>query len=380
MKKNSITKKKYLLFKNSLKLISPLQFNKYNCFYYEIRKYSFFEKFVIDQNDFKPNNEDILFLDNFILNERKKINDNIDNKYMITISPKFIPAILNLKELPLLHNSIYKNIENIMTEKKNNSNSNISISKIKEIYREKFGKNLSRTKIHRIIRNKLHFSFKKTILKPKKLEHIIYKKMSFLYIKCMIRSLKFKLNFIFIDESCFKLKNNNFRDWIKRNNFGHYGNDDNNKKINFLLAIGVNNIIHYKLTNENTNTNTFKNFFIEILNKLNSDDLTNTIIIMDNLTSHLTVEIKKIIISKSLKVLYTVPYESIFNPIELSFRGIKLFTYKKIYNTLSDLENDIKTIINSTKFKTTLYKNFLETLEKYSIFIQNNKYFDMNQK
>ena len=362
--------------KKSLKLISPLLFSKDNFFFYEIRKYTLFLKFVKDQNEFKPTKDEFLFLQNYISEERNNIKIMMNDNNFIQVSPFFKFCILNLNEVPLLHNTIFFNIENIL--KQRNRNHNISITKIKRIYLEKYGVNISRSRIHRIVRNKLKYSFKKTLLKPNKLEQVIYKKMSFIFIKCIIRAIKLNLSFVFIDESSFKLKNNNFRDWIKRDDFCHYGNNDNNKKINFMFAIGTNKVIYYKLSNDNTNSKTFKRFFLNVINNLNELDLNNTIFIMDNLSSHLTKEIKDIITSKKLKVLYTVPYESIFNPIELAFRRIKLITYKKVYKNISELKDEIIKIVNSDKFKTTLYKNFLETLEKYLLFIENNKDINLN--
>lgn len=378
MDKNKKIKKLKVFKRKSLKLISPLYFNELNCFYYEVRKYSFFRNFVKDQNDFKPKEEEFIFLNNFITTKREELNQNDNENNMINILPIFREAIFKLKELPLMNNPIYKNIENILLER--NLNCNISISKIKEIYKKKYGLTLSRTKIHRIIRNKLHFSFKKTILKPRNLENNTYKKMSFLFIKCMIRAIKLNFNFVFIDESCFKLKNNNFKNWIKSDDFAHYGYSNNsNAKKNFLLAVGTKSIINFNLCNKNTNSDLFIEFFEDTIKKLPEIELKKTLFVMDNLSSHISKKMKKIISEKSLKVLYTVPYESIFNPIELAFRGIKVIIYKNIYNNLTCLEKDIKKIIFSERFKTTLFKNFLETLEKYNIFIKKNKDFDMNQ-
>ena len=176
------------------------------------------------------------------------------------------------------------------------------MSKIKEIYIKKHNEKISRSKIYQIIKNKLHYSFKKILLKPKKLENAIHKKMSFLFIKCMIRALKLKLDFVFIDESCFKLKNNNYRDWIKTGDFGHFAhNNNNNIKKNFLLAVGTNNIINYKLTGKNTNSDSFKEFFDDTLNKIPKNSLKNSIFIMDNLTSHLNKRIKRLLQKKSLR-------------------------------------------------------------------------------
>lgn len=144
------------------------------------------------------------------------------------------------------------------------------------------------------------------------------------------------------------------------NDFCHYGNINNSKK-NFLLATGGNKIVNYKLTSKNTYSSLFKEFFEETIEKIPLDKLNTTVFIMDNLSSHLTKDIKNIIKSKSLKAFYTVPYESIFNPIELSFRAIKNITYKNIYKNIKELSKDIKNFINSEKFKITLNKNFIET-------------------
>lgn len=376
--KNPIKKDKkiHISKTRSLKLISPLHFNFQHKFYYEIRKYSFFIRFVDDQNDYKPLNNEIKLLEDYIFNNRKYIHSNEENNNIISILPTFAKAISNLKKLPKLINPIHQNIKEIFEENRKNNCKN-SISKIREIYAKKYDKILSIKTIHRIMRNKLLLNFKKSILKPKKLDNLIYKKMSFLFIKCIIRAINLNFRLIFIDESYFKIKNNNFRFWQDKNDPCHYGNENNNKS-NFLLAIGIDEIIHYKFTSQNTNSNLFIDFFKEIIQKISNNDLKKVIFIMDNLTSHCTDNFKKLIIKNSLKVIYTVPYESSYNPIELAFRSIKLFTYKNIYNNMTQLINDVKIIITSNKFKKTLFKNFLETLEKYIIFIRKNKNLDLN--
>lgn len=377
-KKNVSNKKKHIPINSSLKVISPICFDENSSFYYEIKKYSFFIKFVTDQNNFKPSKDEVNYIEQYIKEKRNLIIAESSEKNFIFVCPLFKYGVLNLQKIPFIKDQSCKNIEHILNER--DKNSNISLSKIREIYQQKYKENISRSKIYRIIRNKLHYSFKKIVLKPKKLERDIYKKMKFLFIKCIIRAMKLKLDFVFIDESCFKLKNNNYRDWIKHDDLGHFGQDNNNNlKKNFLLAVGTNNIINYKLTKKNTNSELFNKFFKDTIEKIPDSNLKQTVFVMDNLTSHINMEIKKVFERRSLKVLYTVPYESSFNPIELAFRAIKSITYKKIYKNISDLEKDITRIIKSVQFKKTLYKNFLETLEKYLSFIKSNYEFNMNQ-
>lgn len=360
----------------SLRVISPLFFNIEHTFYYEIRKFSFFLHFVQDQNDFKPSQEEVKLLEDFIFNSRKFIRSNENNNNIVPILPIFAKAIFNIKELPILNIPIHQNIKDIILECKN-QNCKISIAKIKEIYAAKYDKALSIKTIHRIMRNKLGLFFRKSILKPKFLDKLIYKKMTFLFIKCIIRAIRLNFNFIFIDESNFKLKNNNFRFWQTKNDALHYGNNDNSKK-NFLFAVSTNEVIHYKFTSQNTNSNVFFTFFNETIEKLSDNNLYHTIFILDNLSSHCTKKIKNLIKKKSLKLIYTVPYESKYNPIELAFRSIKLYTYKKIYSNIKELVTDVEKIIKSNKFRNTLFKNYLETLEQYIIFIKNNIDLDLN--
>ena len=84
--------------------------------------------------------------------------------------------------------------------------------------------------------------------------------------------------------------------------------------------------------------------------------------IMDYLASYVFIKMKKFITNKSLKIYYTVPYESMFIPFELAFSVIKLIIYKNIYNNINDLAKHVKKIISSERLKITLLKNFLEAL------------------
>lgn len=367
--------RKRFLIKKSLKLSSPLLFTAESVFYYEFRKYSYFLKFVNNENTYKPTKEEIKFLSNYINEHKNSSLQDTNNNNIIQILPKFYEAVINLKKLPIYYNSTTNKIKTILNNY--NKYTSISISKIKKIYEEQFTHKISRIKIYRILKNKFQLSFRKTALKPKILDNILYKKMSFLFIKSMIRALSLNFNFVFLDESNFKLNNTNYRMWRSQNDFFHYGNIKRGKK-NFLLAIGVNEVIHYKLTSKNTNSLLFKKFFLDTIKKISKKERNTTIFVMDNLTSHLTNDIKKIIKSKSLKVFCTVPYESVFNPIELSFRAIKNITYKNIYNNIKDLKKDIQQIIKSDKFQNTINKNFIETLSKYLLFIEENKDKDLN--
>ena len=95
----------------------------------------------------------------------------------------------------------------------------------------------------------------------------------------------------------------------------------------------------------------------------------DNIIIMDNMTSHLTSDMFETYNKYKLKILFNVPYKSMWNMIELVFHTIKNITYKKLYKNIKDLENDINNIIKSGKIEETLFSLYQETLTHYANFL-----------
>lgn len=346
-------------------LISPFHFLKENKFYYEIKKISFFFRYAKDLNDFKPNINEIELLKDKI-KEIRSANYNVNNNF-IAVTPYFYSMITSLKKTPFTYDEKDKIINSIMDNY--NMNHTISLTKLKELYNERTGDTISSTSLNRRIKNNLNFSYKKIALKPKQLDNRYYKLMSFLFIKIIIRIIKLDLNPIFIDESKFTLKNQNFKTWVNQNDLYHYGNKGNEKR-NIILAVGIEKLFHYEITDSNTNKIIFKRFMNKLIDEI--IDVKNYVFIMDNLSVHLTDEIKNLVNRYNLKIVYTVPYESSYNPIELSFRFIKNKIYRHIYSNMNDLKNDVENIIESFEFQRSLKFNWAETLEKYLIFINNN--------
>ena len=375
--KNNDNIKKTKKFCNSLKLISPFSFDNNNSFIYNIKIYENFIKFCKSLNDFKPNDEEILFLKTNIENIKNTFNF-IDNKYNNTeiceYFKKIYPYITQIKEE--FNKEIYC-IKNIMENRLKGQN--ITITKIKEILSNKYNIKLSNSTIYRIIKNKLKYKFRRTVIKNIDLEKPEYKFMSFLFIKIIIRAMMQNFNFIFIDESNFLLCNNHYKTWVRQNENLHYGPKKKNK-INLILAVSIHKVVNYELTTKNINKNNFELFMKKTIESLNKEEINNTIWIMDNLSVHLAKNIKDLFKNNKLKVLYTVPYESVFNPIELGFRFIKNITYKKIYLNIKNLKKDVKSILKGDKIKQCLFKNFVETIEKYLQFIESNININLDEK
>lgn len=174
------------------------------------------------------------------------------------------------------------------------------------------------------------------------------------------------------------LVNNHFRTWINEKESFHYG-PIKKEKINIILAVSVNKVINFKLTSENINKKNFELFMKETIGLLSDEEIKNTIWIMDNLSVHLSINIQELMKKNRLKVLFTVPYESVFNPIELGFRYIKNIIYRKIYLTMKELKKDVIKIIKDSKMKNVLFKNFIETIKKYQLFIEINYNLDLDK-
>ena len=72
------------------------------------------------------------------------------------------------------------------------------------------------------------------------------------------------------------------------------------------MAFSPQKIIYYDLTGINTENNTFINFMEGLVNNMQKDEIQNHIIIIDNLTSHLTNYLFKFYKNKNLKVLFNI--------------------------------------------------------------------------
>lgn len=381
MGKNSKTKnfckqkKNNKIIHNSLHLVSPFHFTNRNNFIYNIKLYKEFIKFSNSFNDYKPKNEEILFLKYNIQNANASFsNINIANKSN-GISQYFKKIFPYIKKVDEELSDEIKYIKEIMENR--DKGSNITIVRIKEILKIKYNINLSNSSIYRIIKNKLKYKFRRTLIKNIDLNKTKYKIMSFIFIKIIIRAMLNNFNFIFIDESNFLLVNNHFRTWVKEKENLHYG-PKKKDKINIILAVSVREVVNYKLIKDNINKNNFEDFMKETIELLSEDELKNTLFVMDNLSVHLSKNIKEIMQKNKLKILFTVPYESMFNPIELAFRYIKNIIYRKIYLNIKNMTKEIIDIITSDKIKECLYKNFIETLGKYVQFLEQNIEFNLD--
>lgn len=325
-------------------------------------------------NSIKPTQSDINFLINLINHINIIENNNDSNEYIEV--PEMIKEIISqMKIIKPSLNEIDNNLESLIN--KYDENQSFSLRKLKQLYFDEYGVNISHTKINNILRKKLNYSFLKTAVKRIELTQKKYITMSYFFLKIILKCLKMEANLVFIDESRFFTYNPNYKAW-RNSKKDIYYKINNKQKLNLIMAVNRNKIIHYEITDSNTTSNIFLNFLKSMMEKLSDDDKKITVLIMDNLSSHLTKELFEFYYQKKMKVVFNVPYLSKFNMIELCFRAIKNKTYKKLFKNKKELQNEIQLYIENDYLKNILPKFYREKLNNYLDYINNNLTINLN--
>lgn len=105
--------------------------------------------------------------------------------------------------------------------------------------------------------------------------------------------------------------------------------------------------VHYELISENTNAEVFSRFMKKLVGTLGEEERKKTIIILYNLSTHLTLELFEYYKLVKIKDLFNTPYLSKFSMIEYCFCCLKNITYKKIYKNINELKKIIKFLIDN---------------------------------
>lgn len=253
----------------------------------------------------------------------------------------------------------------------------ISCRKLSKLYFEKYGQSISKNTINQILRNKLNMHFLKTNPKNEKLLSSNSIKQTFFVLKILIRHIKLGGNVIYIDESSFSTVNNNYKTW-RHQNSQVFNPISDNKKINLILAVNNEKFIHWKFLNQNTTSESFKNFFLEMVNKMEKSELKKSLFFMDNASIHSALEMMKLYSNNNLKILFNVPYLSYFNMVELVFRSLKSIIYKTLFSSIKEVEDILRKLIEGEKLRLQLGLLFKETIKQYIKFINDKINYNIN--
>ena len=377
LKKNTLKTEQKLL--NKLKIDirkhNPdiFHFNLDSKFIYESRHCSFFFNKLSDKNRMKPNQEELNFLIHYEKNFSPNIYNQQEQKY-IFIFEDFYHYFGSQKVIkPILDNRALQ-IESLL---KTHRTEKISCRKLSELYFNKYNMYISRQTVNRILRNQLGFKFLKTHVKNKIILKEISISQSFFVLKIIIRHLKLGGDIIFVDESTFYTKNNNYKTWRKSEEYIFHDFDDSAKR-NLILAVSSKDIIYWELTNDNIKGNNFKGFIEKMLKNIVPSERKNFLVFMDNASIHSSFNAMKFYFESGLKILFNVPYISFFNMVELCFRSIKKQIYELLFFSIKEVEEKIEEILEGEKLKKQIPLLFKETLREYIKYIEENKNINLN--
>ena len=151
-----------------------------------------------------------------------------------------------------------------------------------------------------------------------------------------------------------------------------------------LMALSINEVIHYDITEENVNADIYLIFMNNLISKLKKNENRNFILIFDNVRFHHDKRIIDLITKNNYKYFFVPPYSPNLNPIENVNGIIKDYYFKEIINNCNktnyannnklNKENNKKiTIEENEKLKIDIKtkKNIIK--QKYKDNIQKNK-------
>lgn len=353
----------------------------------KINYFNLTSHFIYDQADFYEFYQNLEQKNNIKITKEEhqlleKIIEDIEFKKSIEKGENFISISQEILNNLNNFNSFKKpetEIEHFIKEKFYNSQnrSELTCQKLASSYLKEKGKTISKSTVHNIIKNKLGYSFLKTTYKNNFLKTNNAIVLSLIFIKIIIRIIKLGFEIIFLDESKIESINSHYKCWRKKNETIFFS-DAKKIKLNLLMAIGKDKVYHMTIKENNTNSENYLNFLKELNQKLERESGKKFAIVLDNLKVHKTKEVISFCVEKKINLIFNVPYQSVFNAIELCFRSIKKVTYSTIYDSINDLKRDIENLIYKEKFNNTLIYNFKETLNEYLCYEDNYKYYNFN--
>ena len=182
---------------------------------------------------------------------------------------------------------------------------------------------------------------------------------------------------IFLDESKVELINSHLKCWLKPKETIYFGNVKKDK-LNIIMTIGKSLVFQMTINKENTSSIVYLNFLKELYQKLQKEKNKRYVIILDNLRLHKTIEVIPYFVEKKVNLVFIVPYQSVFNAIELYLRTIKKVINSKVYDSLDDLKDKKNNLIEDKSFAKSLLYNHKETLNEYVYYTENHKHDNLN--
>jgi transposase len=362
-KKKKLDKNK----QNSANKYNVTNYPKSSSFFFDVTKiYPCIEN-LNDKLELRINNEELNKLNEVIMIMRNKLNLAKSNNNLIEIIPEFKTHFQEMKIIDRSDTPYAKKIKAIIEEERKQSNKAISLFKIQKRYKEMYNIDISLSTISRVLRRHLNLHFRRVKQKNPRLNKKNYKFMKIIFLKGLMRGIKENLNIIFIDETGCFMVNDNYKDWVHKNEELLKGAENNLKhKYNIIMGILLEKIIYYKIVESNVDSTIFKEFLEGLISKLNTEQKKNSLIIYDNATYHKTKDVIELCLKNNLKIITNIPYRSEYNGIEYCFGIFKNLYYKYIFKDKNEQLKKIEELLNSEKLKNNLISCYIQAFEKYS--------------
>lgn len=374
--KSFTNKKRKRQTKNNNDINNPLinHFNVDSFFIYDQIDHIRYFKSLKNKNLIKLTFEELNSL-NSICDSIKVQKDLINNSNYVQIDKNTLEKINNYWKTTRIKTPLISYLEEKI--KQNPHRMNFSCRKLANEYYQDTGMKIGKTTINNILKKNFGLHFLKTTIKNKSLNDEIGIISCLCFIKIFVKCLKFEFTPIFIDESKIELSNNHYSCWRFKNEEINFGNSQKLKS-NLLLAVGPNQIYHFEIKNENSTSDDFLNFLKDLREKLKKDTKKKFVYILDNCSIHKTQNIISYLKEEKINTIFTAPYKSDFNCVELSFRAIKRITYQNIYDSIEKANLDVAIFLNNEKINATLLYNYGETISQYISYSESKSDINLN--
>lgn len=349
-------------------------FNYYSHFIYDQADFFDYYSSLSQKNNIKLNEEEISLIQT-VINDIELEKAVMKGETFVNISKSIFETLNNFKEQKKPETDISLFIKNKISNSINRAD--ITCRKIAIEYYNETGKFIGKSSVNNIMRNHLGYRYIKTTYKTNYLRTDEANILCLCFIKLIVRLIKFNFEIVFLDESKIESINTHFKCWRKPGETIYFGNSDK-KKLNIIMAVGKNKVFKMDLNEENTTAEIYLNFLKNLYESLKKENNKKYVIILDNLKLHKTKEVISYCIEKKINLVFNIPYQSIFNGIELCFRSMKKIIYSNIYNSVDEIKEMLNSLIQDEKFKKSLLYNYKETLNEYLYYSENHKYDNLN--
>ena len=126
---------------------------------------------------------------------------------------------------------------------------------------------------------------------------------------------------------------------------------------NMIMAVETDRISNYSIDKGSNNSEIFWTFVNETLKTIELDPEKKekiksgkVLLFLDNASIHYGVKVRERIIKYNIEILYNVPYESNFNPIERVFRSIKSRVRRDKFGELEEVKDSYFSAIREQSF------------------------------